>query len=456
MFRTRLCPVSINNQTMLPVSSYSATNPNAATTLIKREYRSVVVSALLVAMFTALVGQAVAQSPDSGWQPQDSVIEMWSEKRSEHNFDESRVPDYDLPDPLALEGGQSIQNSREWMAQGRPALLQQFRENVYGVRPSTEYQIEYEEIGRRGNAFGIGATARQVRATIRARGRSHSFDFVIVVPRSKTPVPVVVQINNRYLIPLDKAVDEFDPFWPVEKMVRRGYATASFHTSDVDPDKRDGYEAGIRSLLDDPNSDPETRWRSLSAWGWAASRVLDFAIQQPEIDPEQSVVVGHSRGGKAALWAGAEDERFRILYSNNSGCGGAALSRRAFGETVARINRSFPHWFCERFNKYDDRESALPIDQHELIALAAPRAVYVASSDEDLWADPRGEYAALVAAGPVFDLFGLEHISDASMPALDTPRHVGSTGYHIRAGVHNLTEQDWGYFLDFADGVFEK
>jgi acetyl esterase/lipase len=184
--------------------------------------------------------------------------------------------------------------------------------------------------------------------------------------------------------------------------------------------------------------------------------VLDFALQQTEIDSERTVVVGHSRGGKAALWAGAEDERFKILYSNNSGCGGAALSRRAFGETVARINRSFPHWFCDRFDAYNDRESELPIDQHQLIALAAPRAVYVASSDEDLWADPRGEYSSLVAAGPVYGLFECEHIDNPSMPALNAPSHIGSTGYHIRTGNHDLTEQDWSYFLDFADSVFEK
>lgn len=441
---------------MVPDFSLSPTNRDSADTPLKSYFQSLVVSALLVFLHVGLVSRAAAQSPNPGWQPQPSVVEMWSEKRAEHNFDESRVPDYELPDPLTLEGGRTVRNKSEWLAKGRPALLQQFRENIYGVRPDTSYEIEYEEIGRRENAFGIGATGRQIRATIHARGRFHSFDFVIVVPRTETPVPVVVQINNRYLVPLDKAVDEFDPFWPVEKLLRLGYATASFHTSHVDPDNRDGYDAGIRSFLDDPDSDPEIRWGSLSAWGWAASRVLDFAIQQAEIDPERSVVVGHSRGGKAALWAGAEDERFGIAYSNNSGCGGAALSRRAFGETVARINRNFPHWFCNRFNAYNDREYELPVDQHQLMALAAPRAVYVTSSDEDLWADPRGEYESLVAAGPVFDLFGLKHISEPVMPELNTPLHVGSTGYHIRTGVHNLTEQDWSYFLDFADGVFEE
>lgn len=414
------------------------------------------VSAALAAMVVAFMGPATAQSPTDGWAPRNEVIDGRSERRPEHNFHESRVPDYTLPDSLVSESGQAIASARDWKAIRRPELLQKFRENVYGIRPSTEYKIGYEEIGRKDNAFGIGATVRQIRSTIHARGKSLSFDFVFATPRSNGPIPVVVQINNRYLIPLDKAVDEFDPFWPVEKLLRRGYATATFHTSHVDPDKKEGYEAGIRALLDDPDSDPETRWKSLSAWGWAASRVLDFALQQTNIDPERTAIVGHSRGGKAALWAGAEDERFQILYSNNSGCGGAALSRRAFGETIARINRSFPHWFCDRFNNFNDHESELPIDQHQLIALAAPRAVYVASADEDLWADPRGEYHSLVAAGPAYDLFELGHIADPAMPVLDTPRHVGSTGYHIRTGVHNLTEQDWGYFLDFADSVFEQ
>ena len=192
---------------------------------------------------------------------------MWSEKRAEHNFHESRVPDYELPDPLVSKSGQTIASALDWVTTGRPALLQLFRENVYGVRPSTDYEITYEEVARSENAFGIRATARQIRATIQVRGKSHSFDFIIAMPRSDVPVPVVVQINNRHLIPLDKAVDEFDPFWPVEKLLRRGYATASFHTSDVDVDKRDSYDPGIRTLLDDPDSNPETRWKSLSAWG---------------------------------------------------------------------------------------------------------------------------------------------------------------------------------------------
>jgi hypothetical protein len=322
------------------------------------------------------------------------------------------------------------------------------------VRPATDYEIDYEQVGRIEDAFDGAAIGRQIRATVRAGDRSHAFEFVLFQPRSERPVPVIVHINNRYFIELNDAATTHDPFWPVETIVRRGYATASFHTKHVDPDRADGYAEGIRALLDDPEADPATRWRSLSAWGWAASRVLDYAAKQPGIDGDRAAVVGHSRGGKTALWAAAEDDRFDIAYSNDSGCGGAALSRRRFGETVARITSSFPHWFTDRFAGYGGREDDLPIDQHQLIGLIAPRSVYVASADEDLWADPRGEYASLVAAAPVFRLHGLDSIDQPTMPALDQPRHRGATGYHIRGGKHNLTDQDWGYFLDFVDVTF--
>lgn len=394
-------------------------------------------------------------SPDvHGWQADAKQIEAWKTKRRPGiNYDESKVPKYQLPDPLKVFDGKPITTAAEWY-EHRPKLLEVFRKQVYGVRPNTKYQVDYKEIGKRENVFGIGATARQIRTTIKARGKSHSFDFVIVIPKSKKPVPIIVQINNRYFVPMDKAVSQFDPFWPIEKIVRKGYATAAFHTSNVDPDKRDGYDQGIRAMLDMPDSDPTTRWGALSAWGWGASRVLDYATKLPGIDSNKTAVVGHSRGGKTALWAAAEDQRFKIAYSNNSGCGGAALSRRAYGETVKRITGNFPHWFCKRFNAYGGKENELPVDQHQLIALIAPRAVYVASADQDLWADPRGEYTSLFEAGPVYQLLGKKHIQKETMPALDSPRHVGATGYHIRQGKHNLTEQDWGYFLDFAKVQF--
>ncbi|MEM6470463.1 MAG: acetylxylan esterase [Planctomycetota bacterium] len=389
------------------------------------------------------------------WEADPALVEKLTNRKSEFNYQEASVPSFSLPDVLAGQNGTRVESSKDWESFARPRLLNLFRSEVYGIRPMVKPAIEYQVLESE-SAFGDQATGYQVRATIRHNDKVHSFEFVLFTPKRSQPAPILVQINNRYLINMKDALKKDDPFWPAKKIVERGYATATFHTSDVDPDKADGYLDGVRALLDDPDADPSARWRSLSAWGWAASRVLDYASTLNEIDVSKSAVIGHSRGGKAALWAAAEDARFAIAYSNNSGCGGAALSRRRFGETVARITTVFPHWFTDRFAGYANREDELPVDQHQLIALIAPRSVYVTSADQDLWADPRGEYLSLVGASEAFELYGQESITNPEMPVLDQPRRKGPTGYHIRGGKHNLIESDWMHFLDFADQRFRK
>jgi hypothetical protein len=183
---------------------------------------------------------------------------------------------------------------------------------------------------------------------------------------------------------------------------------------------------------------------------------LDYLVREARVDASRVALVGHSRGGKAALWAGAEDARFAMVVSNESGEGGAALSRRAYGETIERITTAFPHWFTATYQTFNGREAALPIDQHMLLASIAPRALYVASADEDLWADPRGEFLSLAASSPAFGLFGDAPIAPDAMPPLDTPLVVGRRGYHVRTGDHNLTPYDWDRFADFADRVWRK
>ncbi len=393
-------------------------------------------------------------------------------QKTETNYNESDVPVYTLPDPLVYNDGSPVTTKKEWAGR-RAELFNIFQDEVYGRSPEWKGSVTSEEIKVNQNALGGLAVRKDVKVTLRNGDKTLDLLVLLYLPHSKKPVPVFLGYNfggnhatsdeqditltTSWMRGNTKAGDDQRgkgaAAWPYREILSRGYGVATIYTADVDPDFDDGFKNGVHSLFNDQPT--PTSWGTISAWAWGLSRIMDYLETNPAIDKKKVIVIGHSRLGKTALWAGATDKRFAITVSNNSGCGGAALSNRKFGETVAVINKSFPHWFCDNFNKYNNKEENLPVDQHELLSLIAPRPVYVASSQEDQWADPKGEFLACVAASPVFTLLTGKGLPVTEMPPINSPV-MGSIGYHIKNGPHSIILYDWQQYMDFADMHLKK
>jgi len=393
----------------------------------------------------------------SGWQANPQIVEQTATQQPGFNYDESRVGSYTLPE-LLRAGTSTVSTPEAWRAR-RAALLDLFREHVYGRTPVALDSSRFDVVEKDAQAIGGSATLERIGIVSRKAGREHRFELTLFLPKTPAgPVPVVLLLNNRPASNTDPTRKEKSGFWPAEEVLARGYGIAALQVAEIAPDDKDRFRDGAIRLFegDGGAARPGNAWGALAAWAWGASRAMDYLETDPRVDRNRVAVLGHSRGGKAALWAGAQDERFAIVISNESGEGGAALSRRNFGETVARITDSFPHWFAGNYRGYAGRPQDLPVDQHMLVALVAPRAVYVASADGDLWSDPRGEFLSLANASPVFALWGEKSIASGDMPPLDHPLVVGRRGYHVRTGTHNLTPYDWQRFIDFAETLPRK
>jgi hypothetical protein len=419
--------------------------------------------------------QEVRGAVSSKFQPLPWLARLWfaalalSGAAAEVNYDEAKVVPFTLPDPLRMEDGRSVTNAAMWYRLRRPETLRLFQQEVYGTPPPRPSGESFRVVREDRNALDGRATRRDVDVEVTAVTNGTATLFTLFLPNhAPKPVPVFVGIHvfdTAHAHPRP-AVARQIPGTPkptpeenarvgqatADRILARGYGLVSLNIEDLAPDSATNYWRGVARLFGriQPGPPQPTEVGALGLWAWGLSRAMDYFESAPDVDARRVIVIGHSRMGKTALWAAANDERFAAVISNCSGCGGAALSRRNFGETVSVIAHMFPHWFCGNFAQYAGHESRLPVDQHELVALIAPRPVYIACAVEDRWADPRGSFLAALNAEPVYRLLNAGGLGITELPAPDHP--VGDTiRYHLRYGQHDLTDYDWVQYLDFAD-----
>ncbi|MCO1656274.1 acetylxylan esterase [Pseudonocardia sp. S2-4] len=357
----------------------------------------------------------------------------------------------DYPNPLRLKNGDPVTTAAQWQERRRPELLADFRRNVYGRGLPDSAPTTFEVTS---TAFP-GVTRKNVEITVAGPRGSAGFDLTLFVPETDgKPRGTFLMIDHRGSV--GDGPGQSSGYAPVSTILAAGYAFAAFDVDGIAPDDSRTYRSEMIDLFHAPDRPlPDDAGRAVSAWAWGAGRAMDYLQTDPDLDPARVAVIGHSRSGKAALWAGAQDTRFAAVVGNNSGSTGAKLARRGDGggggETVSAINAAFPHWFPKTYRAFNGRESALPVDQHELLALIAPRRVVIGSASGDATADPEGEFLAYTAAAPVYELFEL---GDTGLPSAKWPPRTDrafrgpAMSYHLRSGSHGLTAADWKIYLD--------
>jgi hypothetical protein len=388
------------------------------------------------------------------------------------NYDESLVGSYTLPDPLTLTDGKPVRDSKTWIKKRRPEIVRLLEENQYGRAPERPKGMSFEVWDKGTPALGGKAIRRQITVRFSPDKAGPKMDLLLYLPAaSPKPAPLFLNLSfsansntvddpgvrigevwgrDKKKIPANQArsFGKMD----VVRLLDAGFGFATVYYGDIDPDFAGGVAYGVRGLYLKPGqTEPAPdEWGAIAAWAWGLSRAMDYLETDKGVDAKRVCLFGISRLGKTVLWAGARDTRFAMVIASCSGEGGAALSRRNYGETIAHLTAPsrYPYQFCVNYHKYAACVDQFPVDAHLLIALMAPRPVLLQTGDKDGWSDPKGEFLAAVAAGPVYRLFGKQGLDTEVMPPAGTPI-LRTIGYMMHAGGHGTVPSDWDHYLTF-------
>jgi hypothetical protein len=373
------------------------------------------------------------------------------------NYDEGKVPPYTLPDPLVLASGARVTSANTWKRQRRPELLRLYEAHIYGRVPANAPKIRWEVTGTAPHAKDYTALQKLVVGHVGSKPDGPRIRVSVYTPANATrKVPIILLLNfgggperAERVLPATEPPNAAD-------ILARGWGYATVGYNDIQPDRANAWTEGVigQTLKPGQTKPAPDEWGTISAWAWGASRIADYLQSDPNVDGSRIALFGFSRLGKTALWAAAQDERFKAVFSGCAGEMGSALARRDWGETVDDMAQNFGWQFSESFQQWPGRWSEMPVDAHLLISLLAPRPLFVTGGTGDQWSDPKGEFLGQVAAGPVYRLLGAQDLGTTSYPAPDTPVITGELGFNLHTGPHTATPAEWATFVDFLSRYF--
>jgi hypothetical protein len=391
------------------------------------------------------------------------------------NYSEEKVRPYTLPDPLVMANGERVTSADQWLKARRPEILKVYREEIYGRVPEGAPRVTWEAGETDPAARGGTAVMKRLVGRMGDRPDGPRMNMTLYLPaRANDRVPVLLNLTFGFGTrgpAAGKAASKKDEtkakpaiakkavgFDFVGEVLGRGWGYASLNYGEIQPDRADRWTEGVIGLTLRPGQarPAPDEWGTISAWAWGVSRAIDHLEADPAVDPRSIAITGASRLGKTVLWAGAQDERVAAVFSVVPGEMGASLIRRDWGETLDDMAQNFPWQFAGNLSKWAGKWDELPVDQHMLIALCAPRPVYVNGGLTDQWSDPKGEFLALVAAGPVYRLLGAKDLGNSELPPLDQPVTEGDLAFHYHSSGHTAVPADWKAFLDFAERHFRE